>query len=73
LLAELNDLDPRTNGIPPIPETFSQEVKEALAKLWAEYIRLDVVNRKTKGPDIRKTLALIEEILARIPPNAEVS
>ena len=73
LLAELNDLDARTNGIPPIPETFSQEVKEALAKLWGEYIRLDVVDRKTKGPDIRKTLALIEEILARIPPNAEVS
>ena len=73
LLAELNDLDPRANGIPPIPETFSQEVKEALAKLWGEYIRLDVVDRKTKGPDIRKTLALIEEILARTPLDAEVS
>jgi hypothetical protein len=34
LLAALDDLDARTNGIPPIPEAFSQEAKEALAKLW---------------------------------------
>jgi hypothetical protein len=73
LLAELNDLDARANGIPPLPETFSQEAKEALAKLWGEYMRLDIVDRKTKGPDIRKTLALIEEILARTPPDADLS
>ena len=73
LLAELDDLDARTNGIPPLPETFSQEAKEALAKLWGEYIRLHIVDQKTKGPDIRKTLALIEEILARTPLDAEVS
>ena len=71
LLAELNDLDARTNGIPPVPETFSQEGKEALAKLWGEYTRLGIVNQQTRGPDIRKTLALIEEILARTPPEAE--
>ena len=73
LLAELDYLDARTNGIPPIPETFSQETKEALAKLRGEYIRLHIVDQKTKGPDIRKTLALIEEILARTPLDAEVS
>jgi len=67
LLAELDYLDARTNGIPPIPETFSQETKEALAKLWGEYTRLGIVDRKTRGPEIRKTLALIEEILARTP------
>src|SRR5258706_2494115 len=71
LLAELDYLDARTNGIPPIPETFSQETKEALAKLWGEYTRLGIVDRKTRGPEIRKTLALIEEILARTPPDAE--
>jgi hypothetical protein len=37
MLAELDDLDARTNGIPPLPESFSQEAKEALAKLWGEY------------------------------------
>ena len=73
LLAELNDLDARANGIPPLPETFSQEAKEALAKLWGEYTRLGIVDRKTKGPDIRKTLALIEEILTRTPLDAELS
>src|SRR5262245_52581227 len=72
LLAELNALGARTNGIPPVPETFSQEAKEALAKLWGEYTRLDVVDQKTKGPDVRKTLALIEEILARTPTDAEL-
>jgi hypothetical protein len=72
LLAELNDLDARTNGIPPIPESFSQEAKEALAKLWGEYTRLGIVDRQTRGPEIRKTLALIEEILARTPPDAEL-
>jgi hypothetical protein len=71
LLAELNDLDARTNGIPPIPETFSQEAKEALAKLWGEYTRLGIVDRQTRGPEIRKTLALIEEILARASPDEE--
>src|SRR5262249_26261631 len=71
LLAELDDLDARTNGVPPIPETFSEEAKEALAKLWSEYMRLGIVNQQTRGPDIRKTLALIEEILARTPPEAE--
>jgi hypothetical protein len=71
LLAELNDLDARTNGIPPIPETFSQEAKEALAKLWGEYTRLSIVDRQTGGPEIRRTLALIEEILARTSPDAE--
>jgi hypothetical protein len=71
LLAELNDLDARTNGIPPIPETFSQEAKEALAKLWGEYTRLVIVDRRTRGPEIRKTLALIKEILAGIPPDVE--
>jgi hypothetical protein len=65
-------IDARTNGIPPIPETFSEEAKETLAKLWGEYTRLDIVDRQTRGPDIRKTLALIEEILARIPPDAEL-
>ena len=73
LLAELDDLDARTNGIPPIPETFSQEAKEELAKLWSEYTRLGIVDRQTRGPEIRKTLALIEEILARTPPDAELS
>src|SRR5215470_11504186 len=53
LLAEVKSLDARTNGIPPVPETFSQEAKEALAKLWGEYARLGIVDRKTKGPDIR--------------------
>ena len=72
LLVELNDLDARTNGIPPIPETFSQEAKEALAKLWGEYTRLGIVDRQTRGPEIRKTLALIEEILVRTPPDAEL-
>jgi len=72
LLAELDDLDARTNGIPPLPETFSQEAKEALAKLWGEYTRLGTVDRQTRGPEIRKTLALIEEILARTPPDAEL-
>jgi hypothetical protein len=65
LVAELDELDARTNGIPPIPETFSQEAKEALGKLWGEYTRLGIVDRRTRGPEIRKTLALIEEILAR--------
>jgi len=72
LLAELDDLDARANGIPPLPETFSQEAKEALAKLWGEYTRLATVDRQTRGPEIRKTLALIEEILARTPPDAEL-
>ena len=72
LLAVLDDLDARTNGIPPLPETFSQEAKEALAKLWGEYTRLGTVDRQTRGPEIRKTLALIEEILARTPPDAEL-
>jgi hypothetical protein len=72
LRAELDDLDVRTNGIPPLPETFSQEAKEALAKLWGEYTRLATVDRQTRGPEIRKTLALIEEILARTPPDAEL-
>lgn len=73
LLAELDELDARTNGIPPIAETFSQEAKEAIAKLWGEYTRLGIVDRRTRGPEIRKTLALIEEILARTPPHAELS
>ena len=73
LLAELDDLNARTNGIPPVPETFSPEAKEALAKLWGEYTRLDIVDRQTRGPDIRKTLALIEEILIRTPPDEELS
>ena len=72
LLAELHGLDARTNGIPPIPETFSQQSKEAFAKLWGEYTRLGTVDRQTRGPEIRKTLALIEEILARTPPDAEL-
>jgi hypothetical protein len=72
LLTELNDLDARTNGIPPVPETFSQEAKEALARLWGEYTRLGIVGRQTRGPEIRKTLALIEEILARTPADAEL-
>jgi hypothetical protein len=75
LLADLDDLDARTNGIPPIAETFSQKAKEALAKLWGEYTRLGIVDRRTRGPEIRKTLALIEEIeeiLARTPPDAEL-
>jgi hypothetical protein len=53
-------------------KTFSQEAKEALAKLWGEYTRLGTVDRQTRGPEIRKTLALIEEILARTPPDAEL-
>ena len=72
LLAELDGLDARTNGVPPIPETFSAEAKEAIAKLWGEYTRLGTVDRQTRGPEIRKTLALIEEILARTPPDAEL-
>jgi hypothetical protein len=71
LLAELNDLDARINGIPPLPETFSQEAKEALAKLWGEYTHLGIVDRQTSGPKIRETLALTEEILTRTPPDAE--
>jgi hypothetical protein len=71
MLAELDNLDARTNGIPPIAETFSQEAKEALAKLWGEYTRLGIVDRRTRRPEFRK--ALIEEILARTPSDAELS
>jgi hypothetical protein len=56
-----------------IPETFSQDAKEALTRLWGENSRLIWVDRKTKGPEIRKMLALIEDIVARTAPGAAAS
>src|SRR5690348_12912437 len=42
LVDELDDLT-RTGGVPPIPETFSEEAKAALAKLWDKYTGLVTV------------------------------
>src|SRR5467141_2764953 len=45
LLAELDDLDARTNGIPPLPETFSQEAKgkrsarKTVGRIYAPWYR----------------------------------
>jgi hypothetical protein len=68
MLAELDNLDARTNGIPPIPETFSQEAKEALAKLWGEYTALVSSTGEREGRKFGRHWRLSKRFLLELLP-----